>query len=63
MNEKTKFKNYIKSNLIYDSNYSFYKYYHDILSLKSNHLFLANIFDDLDKFIKLKQRKEKNRKE
>ena len=65
--KKTTPKKYSKSDLIYDHNYSFYKYYPDIekfdkLSLKSKHLFLANLFDDFDKFTKLKT-KRKNREE
>ena len=66
INENLTLKNYSKSDLIYDSNYSFYKCYRDIkkidnLSLKLKHLFLVNFSNDLDKFIKLKT-KRKNRK-
>ena len=51
---------------MYDSNHSFYKYYHDLkqfdnLSFKSKASFLANIFDDLDKFDNLKPQKEKTK--
>ena len=43
------------------------KYYSDSkkiddLSLKSKHFFLANLFDDLDKFNKLKTQKAKTEK-
>ena len=48
-------ENYSKSNPIYDTNHSFYKYFRDSkeidnLSLKSKHSFLDKFFDDLDKF-------------
>ena len=43
-----------KSNVIYNSNYNFYKYYCDSkkidnLSLNSKHLFLVNFLDGLNK--------------
>ena len=67
INEKPSLKNYSKSYLIYDSNYKFYKCYHDIkkfdnFSLKSKHLFQVNFSGDLDKFSKLKTQKEKTEK-
>ena len=68
INKKPRLKNYRKSDLTCDGNYSFYKYCRDIkkfynLSLKSKHSFLAKFFDDLDGFTKLKTQKEKNIKE
>ena len=57
---------YNKSNLIYDGNRSFYKYYNikifDNLSFKSKYSFLVDFFKDLDKFSRLKN-KNKNTKE
>ena len=55
--EKLTLENYSKSELICDSNYSFFKYYRDIkkfdnLSLKLKHSFLAEFFNDLNKFNK-----------
>ena len=46
---KKKYQNYSKSDLIYNSNYSFSKYYRDSkkidnLSLESKYLFLPNFF-------------------
>ena len=38
-----------KSNLIYDTNHSFYKYYGDNLSFQSKHSFLNGFFNELDK--------------
>ena len=66
INKKSAIKSYSISDLIYDSDHSFYKYYHDLkqfdnLSFKSKASFLANIFDDLDKFDNLKPRKEKTK--
>ena len=63
---KPTLKKYNKSDLIYDSNYSFYKYYHDLkkfdsLSLESKYSFLVNLFSDLDKFNKLKPQKEETK--
>ena len=54
--EEPIFKNYIKSNLIYNSKYSFYKYYRrdskkfDNLSFKSKYLFPEDFLNDLNKF-------------
>ena len=53
--EKATLENYNKSDLICNSNYSFYKYCRDMkkfdhLSLKSKHSFLANFFDDLGRW-------------
>ena len=53
--EKPTLDNYSKSNLIYDANHSFYKYYRDSkklnnLSFKSKYSFLAEFFKDLKKF-------------
>ena len=67
--EKPTTENYIKSNLIYNSKRSFYKYYRDSkkfdsFSLKSSNLCLLEFFKDLNKFksIKtLKQNTEKNK--
>ena len=51
--EKVTLENYCKSNLIYDANHSFYRYYRDRkkinnLSFKSMHYFLSKFFDDLN---------------
>ena len=48
INKKPTLKNYSKLDLMYDGNYSFYKYYRDIKQfdrfyLKSKYSFLANI--------------------
>ena len=67
--EKPTTENYIKSNLIYDSKGSFYKYYRDSkkfdsFSLKSSNLCLLEFFKDLNKFKRiktLKQNTEKNK--
>ena len=67
--EKPTTENYIKSNLIYDSKRSFYKYYRDSkkfdsFSLKSSNLCLLEFFKDLSKFKRiktLKQNTEKNK--
>ena len=60
--KKTTIENYNKSNLIYDSNHSFYKYHNinkfDNLSFKSKHSLLVNVFNDLDKFSRVKTHKE-----
>ena len=53
--EKPTLGNYNKLELILNSNYIFYKYYRDgkkvdNLSLGSKHSFLANFFEDLNKF-------------
>ena len=54
-------KNYSKSDLIYDCNYSFYKYCNvkkiDNLFSKSKHSFLAEFFNDLIKLDKLNTEK------
>ena len=65
--EKPTFKNYNKSNLIYNSKYSFYKYYwdskkSDSLSFKSKYSFLFEFFNDLNKFNNLIEKKEKKTK-
>ena len=61
--EKPTLESYIKSDLTYNSNYSFYKYYRDgkkfdNLSLESKHSFLAEFFNYLNKFNKLSPQKE-----
>ena len=60
--KKTTIEKYNKSNLIYDSNHSFYKYHNinkfDNLSFKSKHSLLVNVFNDLDKFSRVKTHKE-----
>ena len=67
-NEKPTLENYNKSDLICNSNYSFWKYYRDRekfdkLSLKSKKLFLANLFDSLDKFNKKNTKNTKKTKQ
>ena len=67
--EKPTTENYIKSNLIYNSKRSFYKYYRDSkkfdsFSLKSSNSCLLEFFKDLNKFKRiktLKQNTEKNK--
>ena len=66
--EEPTFKYYNKSNSIFTSKYSFYKYYHDSkkfdnLYFKSKYLFLHNFFNDLNKFKKLKTTKQEIEKE
>ena len=61
--DKIKKRNYSKSNLIYDANHSFYKYYRDRknfdgLSFKSKHSFVSNFFVDLDQLNNLNPHKE-----
>ena len=64
INKKPLFENYSKLDLIYNINYSFYKYYRNNkkfnnYSLKWKYSILAEIFNDLDQFNKLTRRKEK----
>ena len=61
--EEPTFNNYNKSNLIYNSKYSFYKYYRDSkkfdnLSFKLNYSFLYEFLNDLNEFNKRKIIKE-----
>ena len=56
-------ENCSKSNLIYDANHSFYKYYRDRekfdnLSFKSKHSFLNEFFNELNKSINANPHKE-----
>ena len=65
--EKLTLKMYNKLNVIYDSNFSFFKYYCDIkkfdnLSSKSMYSFLIRFFNDLDKFNKLKPQNEETKR-
>ena len=58
---------YSKSNLIYDANYSFYKYYcdtkkFDSLSFRSKYSFLSKFLDDINKFSDVKPRTENIKK-
>ena len=62
--EKPTLESYSKSDLIYNSSYSFFKCYCDCkkfdnLSFKSKSSFLAEFFNDLNKCNKLKTQKEK----
>ena len=64
--ENPTFKKYNKSNLIYYSNYSIFKYYRNIkksdnLSFKSMCSFLISFINDLDKCNELKPQKEKKK--
>ena len=64
--KKTTLKKYDKSDSIYITNHSLYKY-HDIkqfesLSLESKHSFIAIFSNDLDKFCKAKAQKETQRR-
>ena len=66
INKKPTLKNDSKSYLIYMviivfTNYRDNKQF-DKFSLKSKHSFLANFFDNLDKFTKLKTQKEESEK-
>ena len=66
--EELTFENFGKSDLIYNSNYSFYKYYHyikkfDNPSLESKYSFLAKFFNDLNNVDKLKTQKKKRKKQ
>ena len=65
--EKSTLKKYNKSDLIYNNNHSFHKYFRDIkkfdkLSFKLKYYFLVNIFNDLDKLDELKTQKETTEK-
>ena len=65
--EKQALENYNKSNLIYNSKHSFYKYYcdskkFDSLSLKSKYSFLLEFSKDLNKFKESKTKKQKTEK-
>ena len=67
-NKKPILKKYSKSDLIYDANHSFYKYFgdnkkFDSLSFKSEYSFLVDFFNDLDKLNELKTQKEKTEKQ
>ena len=66
---KQTLKKYNKKNKLYEVNYSFSK--HCVISnfdnkilkdLESKYSFLASVFDDLDKFSRLKSQKEKKNK-
>ena len=64
--EKPALENYSISDLIYNSNYSFYKNYRDSkkfdsLSFKSKYSFLPEFFNDLNKFNMPKTQKEKTK--
>ena len=66
--EEPTFKIYNKSNRIYNSKYSFYKYYldskkFDNLSFKLKYLFPHEFFNDLNKLNKLITKKRRNTKE
>ena len=55
-----------KSNLIYDANHSFYRFYHDRkrfdkISFKSMHFFLSDFSEDLDKLNNLNPQKESSK--
>ena len=62
--EKPTLKIYSKSDIIYNSNYSCYKYYRDSkkfdnISLESKYTFLVEFFKDSNKLNKLKNKKKK----
>ena len=66
--QKPALETYGKSNLIYNSKPSFYKYYRDskkfvTLSLKSKYLFLLEYSNNLTKFKVLKAKKQSKKKE
>ena len=59
INKKSRLKNYSKSDLIYETNHSFFKYYReskkfDNFSFKSTYSFLAEFLNDIDKVSDLK---------
>ena len=59
INKKSRLKNYSKSDLIYETNHSFFKYYRDRkkfdnFSFKSTYSFLAEFLNDIDKVSDLK---------
>ena len=63
INKKPTRKKYSKSDLTYDANHSFYKYFRDNrtfnnFSFKSEYSFLVEFFNDLDELNKLKTQKE-----
>ena len=65
--EELIFKNYNKSNLIYNSKYRFYKYCRgskkiDNLSFKSQNSFLYEFLNNSNKFKKLKTKQETEKK-
>ena len=65
--EKPTLENYSKPDLIYNSKYSFYNYYRNSkifnnLSLKSKYSFLVELFNDLNKFNKIKHEKKKKKR-
>ena len=67
INKKSTLKNYSKSDLIYGTNHSFFKYYHDNgnfenLSFKWKYSFLVEFLNDIDKFSDLKPRNKSTKK-
>ena len=67
ISKKSTLKNYNKSDLIYNTNRIFYKYYldskkFDNLPFKSNHFFLYQFLNDIDKFSDLVPRNENTKK-
>ena len=65
--EEPTLKKYNKSNLIYNTKYSFYKYHpdgkkFDKLSFKSKYSFPIDFFNDLNEFNNLNTQKEKTQK-
>ena len=67
INKKSTLKNYSKSNLIYDTYHSFFKYYHDNgklenLSFKWKYSFSVEFLNDIDKFSDLKRQNKSTKK-
>ena len=67
INKNSTLKNYSKLDLIYDTNHSFFKYYHDDkkfdnLSFNLKYSLLAEFLNDIDKFSDLKPRKKSTKK-
>ena len=65
--EKQKIRKYNKSDQIYNSKYSFQKYYRynekfGTFSIESKYSFLAKFLEDLNKFNKLNPQKESSKK-
>ena len=63
--EKPTFKKYNRSNLIFNSKYSFYEYYNirnfNSLSLSSKYPILLYFYSDLNKFNNLNPQKEETK--
>ena len=65
--EKATFKKYNRSNLVYESQYSFYEYYNihrfNIMSSESKYPILLSFYNNLNKFNNINPRKERTKEE